>query len=72
MAITSTYSRFEHPNSVCMTYLEHMKLSLGFAGMFFVGSLKAIVHAFVPSLFITSTSDLNHEVSQVLMTAGCR
>ena len=36
---------FEHPSKVCMTYLEHMKLSLELSSIFFIGSLKAILHA---------------------------
>ena len=33
---------FEHPSKVCMTYLEHMKLSLELSSIFFIGSLKAL------------------------------
>ena len=66
------YSIFSHPNAVCMSYFGHMKLSLGFAQTFFVGSLKAIVHAFFPSLFITSTSDIHTQIGKELSEAGCR
>lgn len=52
------YSYFQHPNAVCMTYFEHMRLSLGFSATLFIGSFKAIVHAFLPNYFITSTTDV--------------
>lgn len=70
--MSSQYSNFTHPNSVCMTYFEHCFLSLRFAGLYMIGSFKAIVHAFIPSLFITSTSDTNAAVANILSTAGCR
>ena len=53
------YSYFQHPNAVCMTYFEHMRLSLGFSATLFIGSFKAIVHAFLPNYFITSTTDVS-------------
>lgn len=65
------YSSFAHPNSVCMSYFEHMKLSLGFAGTFFVGSVKAVIHAFFPNAFITSTSDIQRQIGKELSEAGC-
>lgn len=66
------YSYFDHPNKVCMSYFEHFKLSLGFSKIFLIGTFKAIIHAFIPSLYITSTSDLNKEVSLILSNSGCR
>lgn len=66
------YSQFNHPNSVCMSYIEHMVLSLRFALLFLGACLKAIVHAFIPSLFITSTTDTVSEVQIVLNTNGCK
>jgi len=66
------YSFFRHPNAVCMTYFQHMKLSLGFSKTFLEGSAKALVHAFLPNAYITSTSDINKEIEVTLKTAGCR
>jgi hypothetical protein len=65
------YSYFRHPNSVCMTYFQHMSLSLGFSKNLFVGSLKAYVHAIIPSSYITSTSDLIHDINKEMKNAGC-
>lgn len=61
------YSYFEHPNSVKMSYLEHLYLSLGFSYKLFISSFKALIHALIPSLFITSTSDVVNEISYELL-----
>jgi len=62
---------FHHPRDVCMTYMTHMKLSLYFSYSLFVGSMKAFVHAFIPDVYITSTSDLSAELYKSLKSSGC-
>ena len=52
------YSYFRHPNAVKMSYLQHFKVSSTIGFQFLNGSFKAFVHAFIPSLFVTSSSDL--------------
>ena len=49
------YSYFHHPNSVCMSYFSHMRLSLFFSFQMFKGSITSLIHASIPQLFITST-----------------
>ena len=66
------YSRFIHPNSVCMSYFEHMKFSLSLSGDFFVGSIKAFVHGIFPNYYITSSSDLVKNIDKKLSNAGCK
>lgn len=61
-----------HPRQVCMTYAQHMRLSLRFALMFHVASMKAVVHAFAPCIFITSTSDTVQRADETLKSSGCR
>ena len=61
---------FNHPKNVCMTYLKHMKLSLYLSYLLAKGSAKAIIHAFLPDTFITSTSDLTAKVQDILKTSG--
>jgi len=63
---------FSHPKNVCMTYTEHMKFSLQLSKDFFVGGVKAIVHAFYPDAYITSTTDILNEMQEKLDNAGCR
>ena len=36
------YSNFQHPNSVCMSYFKHMRLSLFFAFHMFKGSFTDV------------------------------
>ena len=58
------YSYFTHPNSVHMTYFEHLITSLTYAVKLFLASLKAVVHAFIPSFYITSTHDIVNEINR--------
>ena len=63
---------FTHPKEVCMSYFEHMKLSLYFSWILWKGSILAVIHAFLPDTFITSTSDTNKEVEKILKESGCK
>lgn len=63
---------FKHCEEVCMSYYEHMKLSLYISRIFAIASLKAIIHAFVPSLCITSSSDTVYDIATTLKNSGCR
>ena len=68
---STLYSRFRHPQSVCMSYLDHCMFSLKLARYFAVGSMKAVVHAFFPSLYITSSSDLLVTMKEDMSKIGC-
>lgn len=61
-----------HPHSVCMTYLAHFRLSMNIAALYFLGSVRALVHAFVPTLCISSSTETNTRVAEMLAEAGCR
>ena len=63
---------FQHLKDVCMSYFDHMYFSLFLCITFAIGSYKAFVHALIPSLFITSSSDLIKEVAEKMKTIGCR
>lgn len=63
---------FQHPTNVCMTYLEHMKLSLELCALFFIGSIKAFIHAFIPDVFVTSSTDTVRDAKEKMSKAGCR
>ena len=67
----NNYSLFEHPNAVCMSYIQHMKFSLKLSYIMFTSSCKAVIHAFIPSLFITSSSDSVNKMSHLLKNSGC-
>lgn len=62
---------FKHPSNVCMTYIQHMKLSLHFAAILGIGSVQAVIHAFIPDICITSTTDVSKKINHMLKTNGC-
>tara|TARA_A100001015_G_C14756342_1_gene619634 strand:+ start:151 stop:414 length:264 start_codon:yes stop_codon:yes gene_type:complete len=62
---------FQHPREVCMDYLEHCLFSLSLAKLLGIGTFKALVHAFFPGFFITSTSELIKEIKEELDNSGC-
>ena len=63
---------FKHPRTVCMDYQTHCKFSLNIAVLFTKAAIKAVIHAFYPDLYITSTSDLITEIQKHLDDSGCR
>ena len=65
------YSYFQHPQAVCMSYFQHCFFSLKLARYFMAGTFKAIVHAFIPSFYITSSSDMIEDVKNEISNAGC-
>ena len=46
----------DHPQSVDETYAEHMVTALSFAGPLFKAAAAALIHAFLPFLFVTTGS----------------
>jgi hypothetical protein len=48
----------DHPSSVDESYFEHMQASLGFAVSLFAAALAALVHAFLPFLFVRTGSTI--------------
>ena len=63
---------FKHPAKVCMTYTQHMKFSLGLSKDFLEASAKAVVHAFLPDCYITSSSDYVEKINKKLNSSGCK
>lgn len=61
----------EHPRSVCLNYNEHFLFSMNLARQFFIASFKAVVHAFVPCWYITSSSDMVRNVQEEMKEVGC-
>lgn len=55
-----------------MTYLEHMGVALQISATFFVGSLVAFIHAFIPDIFVNTPSQLNEHVTYIIKKNGCR
>ena len=46
----------EHPDAVGESYVEHMKVALSFAGPLAAAAAAALVHAFLPFLFVSTAS----------------
>lgn len=46
-----------HPKSVGMTYQQHMHGSLNYSKQLLTASYKAFIHAFLPFMYETSTTD---------------
>jgi len=46
----------DHPESVGESYFEHMNVALSFAGPLLAAGMAALVHAFLPFLFLTTAS----------------
>ena len=65
------YSYFTHPNKNCMNYYTHLRLSLYFSRRMFMASIKAIVHAFFPNFFLTSTTDTIDDIKNVISKYNC-
>jgi hypothetical protein len=47
-----------HPNEHNMTYCQHFFRSLGLSSELCLGGVKAFIHAWLPFLFETSSTDL--------------
>jgi hypothetical protein len=62
---------FAHPENVCMSYNQHLKLSLKFCYLMLKGAIKSFIHAFLPDYCVTSTSDIANEIITLLNSNGC-
>lgn len=60
-----------HPNEVCMSYYSHLTFSSKLSIVLFISSIKAFVHAIVPSFYVTSTSDTIDYIKSELIKNGC-
>ena len=61
-----------HPESVCMSYLQHMSFALKLSLINAYSSIASLIHALFPFLFITTVSDMNKHVDKLLYESGCR
>ena len=62
----------QHPKDVCMNYISHSRFSLHMAKLHAYGVYVSIVHAFFPSMYKSSVTELNNEIATILKNAGCR
>ena len=66
------FSIFTHPNENCMSYTDHALLSSGLGIKLFIAGAKAMIHAFCPWIFKTSTSDCIGDITKILTERGCK
>ena len=57
---------FEHLKAMNMGYFEHMYVSLSYVVILFISAIKALIHAFIPDLFVTSTNQCIVEINNKL------
>lgn len=61
------FLEFRHLRDSNMNYFEHMLNSLNYAFILFISCIKALIHSFIPDLFITSTSECILEINNKLI-----
>lgn len=61
----------QHPSQVCMSYQEHASHSLYFSYILWIGFQKAFIHAIIPDLFKTSTTELSDKLNKIIQSSGC-
>ncbi len=57
---------FKHLQDVNMNYFEHMLMSLHYAIILILSGCKALIHAFMPDIFSSSTGDCIKKISMLL------
>ena len=57
----------EHPATVGETYWQHMGMALSFSGRMAVGAFVALVHAFLPFLFVKTGSQIITNLHQCMV-----
>ena len=55
-----------------MTYTAHCGLALWLSGQLAVASAASFVHAFVPDVFVRTTSQILDKLMRVMRDTGCR
>jgi hypothetical protein len=55
-----------HLDEMKMGYFEHMFVSLHYAFILLLSCLKAFIHAFIPDIYVTSTSECIVEINKEL------
>ena len=60
------FLEFRHLRDSNMNYFEHAFVSLNYAFILFISCIKALIHSFIPDLFVTSTSECILEINNKL------
>lgn len=60
-----------HPENVCMTYKTHFIFSISLSYKFALASIKALIHAFIPSFYINSSTNAVNDINKIIKNSGC-
>ena len=60
------FYRSSHLEEMNMNYFEHMYISLYYSFILFLSCIKALIHAFIPDVYVTSTSECIVEINNEL------
>ena len=66
------YFEKDHLGKVCMSYVEHVLLSLKLCICFFLGGICAYIHAFIPDMFPKSSSYFSEYIANEIKQNGCK
>ena len=63
---------FSHLKKVCLTYSDHFYFSLSLSAMFTKAAICSCIHAFIPDLFVSSSSEYVKKISlKIKNKKGC-
>ena len=54
-----------------MPYFKHMNFSLSLSKDLLESSAKAFIHAFLPDVYVTSTTDTLNKLEEKMSKVGC-
>ena len=57
----------EHPASVNESYFQHMGVALSLCGRFSYGAFAALIHAFLPFLFVKTGRQMINELQMRML-----
>ena len=57
----------EHPASVGESYGEHFMVASGFAAAMLWGGIRVLIHAFIPSFFMTAGSSSIKRLNEIMI-----
>ena len=66
------YFEKDHLEKVCMSYVEHVLLSLKLCICFILGGICAYIHAFIPDMFPKSSSYFSEYIANESKQNGCK
>jgi hypothetical protein len=63
---------FKHCRDVGCSYIKHFNVSINLAKKFGSASFKALVHAFLPFMFVTGSTDAINDLNECMKNSPCK